>query len=132
MIEASKLWQFLVFGYFLTVAIEGPILFWGLSPRHSVKRKVLAAFWLTACTYPIVVLVMPLLFWQPFGKVVYLVIAETFAPLAECVLFRVVDMDDEAGLFRSRVRDCVAIVVANLASFLLGGWLVGMWLSHAA
>ena len=35
---------------------------------------------------PIVVLVLPPLLWQPFGRTWYLVVAETFAPVAECLL----------------------------------------------
>src|SRR5262249_4694002 len=44
----------------------------------------------------------------------YLLIAETFAPVAECVIFCVAY---PAG---ARVRDCGAIIVANLASFAAG------------
>ena len=82
----SELWRFLPFGYLLTILIETPILIAGLSPRHPLKRKLFAGVWLTACTYPIVVLVMPLLFAHT-SRTIYLIIAETFAPVAECALF---------------------------------------------
>src|SRR5207247_2052526 len=65
----------------------------GLSGRHSFKRKLFAGVWLTACTYPIVVIVLPTLFeelgYSPDGpqRWMYLVVAETFAPVAECLLF---------------------------------------------
>jgi hypothetical protein len=109
----ADLWAWLPFGYLVTILIETPVLVVGLSPRHSLARKLFAGAWLTACTYPIVVLVMPLLITSSRGA--YLAVAETFAPVAECALFWLA--------FRSREtfwRDMLAIVVANLASFLAG------------
>jgi len=100
--------QFLPVGYVLSVIIETPVLLIGLSKHHSLRAKLFAGLWLTGCTYPIVVLSLPAL----TGRF-YLPIAETFAPLAECVLF--------ATLFRTWTwRDMAAIVVANLASFAVG------------
>lgn len=115
--EPADLWRFLPGGYLATVALELPWLWWGLSRRHSGRRRVAAAFWLTACTYPIVVLVLPLLF--PAGlRWAYLVAAETFAPLAECALFTATA---HAGVPTSeRRRDWLVIVAANLCSFLVG------------
>lgn len=110
--RASELWAFLPIGYVLTVAIETPVLVAGLSQRHPLRRKLLAGLWLTACTYPIVVLVLPLLI-EPRGA--YLAVAETFAPAAECLLFWLAFGERETVW-----RDCGAIVVANLASFLIG------------
>src|SRR5439155_26613476 len=52
-------WLFLIIGYPVTIAIETPILLLGLSPRHPMSRRLFAGIWLTACTYPIVVLIMP-------------------------------------------------------------------------
>jgi hypothetical protein len=52
-------WYYLVVGYALTVAVELPVLVFGLAPEHTLVRKLLAGFWLTACTYPVVVLVSP-------------------------------------------------------------------------
>ena len=119
----DELWAFLFWGYALTVLIETPILMVGLSPRHGWRKKLWASLWLTACTYPIVVLVLSPLaeFW---GRLAYAVIAETFAPLAECALFRAIDMDGRPGLVRSRIRDAATIGLANLVSFMLGGWLL--------
>ena len=82
----SELWRFLPLGYLLTILIETPVLLIGLSSRHSFKRKLFAGVWLTACTYPIVTLVLPLLF-SPDSRTPYLIVAETFAPVAECALF---------------------------------------------
>lgn len=124
----SDLWRFLPFGYLLTILIETPILLIGLSKRHSIKRRLIAGIWLTACTYPIVVLVMPLLFANT-SRAIYLVIAETFAPVAECILFWLAYGESEEFGKRSMWQDFAAIVVANLASFLGGevlntyGWL---------
>jgi hypothetical protein len=99
-------------GYLLTIAVETPILVLLLSARVPVRRRVALGVWLTACTYPIVVLAMPALL-LPSGLTLYVVVAEVFAPLAEC------------GLFYWRTgalgaRDAAAIVAANLASFGVG------------
>jgi len=110
------LWRFLPLGYLFTIAIETPILFFGLSPRHSKRRRIAAGIWLTACTYPIVTLVLPLLF-ENYSRAAYLTVAEIFAPAAECALFW---LAFGATPDRSMWRDFAVIVVANLASFLLG------------
>jgi hypothetical protein len=115
----SELWLFLPLGFLLTILIEIPILLLGLSPRHSLKRKLFAGVWLTACTYPIVALVLPLVL-NHSSRMTYLVVAETFAPLAECVLFWLAfGKDEELGRF-SMWRDFGAILGANLGSFILG------------
>ena len=108
-----QLWRFLPLGYLFTIAIETPILFFGLSRHHSKRQRIAAGVWLTACTYPIVTLVLPLLF-ENYSRATYLLVAETFAPVAECVLFWL------AFGKRATWRDFGAIVLANLASFLLG------------
>lgn len=112
----ADLWLFLPIGYLITIIIETPVLLLGLTSKLSVRQKLLCGIWLTACTYPVVVLVLPAIF---FGapRWHYLVVAEIFAPVAECVIFWLA--------FRSRgmlsaaewARSFVAIVVANLASF---------------
>src|SRR5437899_7095455 len=79
------LWHFFPLGYLFSILIETPVLLIALSKRHPIKRRLFAGVWLTACTYPIVVLVMPLMFSNA-SRAIYLVIAETFAPLAECAL----------------------------------------------
>jgi hypothetical protein len=115
----SELWRFLLIGYPFTILIETPILLIGLSRRHSIKRRLFAGGWLTACTYPIVVLVMPLVFANT-SRAIYLVVAETFAPVAECILFWLAYGKAEELGTRSMWQDFAAIVVANLASFLGG------------
>ena len=124
----SDLWRFLPFGYLLTILIETPILLLGLSKRHAIKRRLIAGLWLTACTYPIVVLVMPPLLANA-SRAIYLIVAETFAPVAECILFWLAYGKTEELGTRSMWQDFAAIVIANLASFLGGevlnayGWL---------
>lgn len=111
----GDLWYFLPFGYLLTILIETPILLLGLSSKLSTKQRLLCGAWLTACTYPIVVLVLPTLFLGE-ARWLYLAVAETFAPVAECLLFWLA--------FRGReiewARSFIAIVIANLASFGVG------------
>ena len=115
----TDLWHFLPFGYALTILIETPILVAGLSRRHSLRRRLFAGIWLTACTYPIVVLVLPLLF-DANSRALYLIVAETFAPVAECILFWVaLGRLSEVGS-KAMWRDFIAIVIANLASFAAG------------
>ncbi|HJT65826.1 MAG TPA: hypothetical protein VJ749_05200 [Pyrinomonadaceae bacterium] len=114
-----ELWRFLPLGYLFTVAIETPILFFALSPHHPRRHRILAGLWLTACTYPIVTLVLPLLL-ENYSRATYLLVAETFAPVAECVLFWLAFGSAAETGKRSMWRDFGAIVLANLASFLLG------------
>jgi hypothetical protein len=117
--RAAELWWFLPFGYLVTVAIETPVLLYGLSARHPTRRRLLSGLWLTACTYPIVVLVLPLIFGNS-SRFAYLVTAETFAPVAECALFwATFGARDELGR-ASMWRDFAAITAANLLSFALG------------
>ena len=113
------LWHFLVIGYPFTILIETPILVVGLSRRHPLRQKIFAGVWLTACTYPIVVLVMPLVFANT-SRAIYLSVAETFAPVAECILFWLAYGKSEELGKRSMWQDLATIVVANLASFLGG------------
>src|SRR4051812_6427597 len=104
----SQLWHFLPLGYLLTILIETPILCIGLSKRHPLSRKLLAGIWLTACTYPIVTLVLPLVFAST-SRNRYLVVAETFAPVAECLLFWLAFGTREELGTRSMWRDCITI-----------------------
>ena len=115
----SELWKFLPIGYLFTILIETPVLLVGLSPKVTLKQRLWCGVWLTACTYPIVILVLPALFFGE-SRALYLLVAETFAPVAECILFWVA--------FRGRgiletgdwIRCFITIVIANLASFGLG------------
>lgn len=117
--SANDLWRFFPLGYLFTILIETPILLVGLSKRHSIKSRLMAGVWLTACTYPIVVLVMPLVF-AGRSRAIYLTVAETFAPVAECILFWLAYGKSEEVGKRSMWQDFGVIVIANLASFLGG------------
>lgn len=116
--EARDLWRFLPVGYLFTVMIEAPVLVLGLSRKFSFKERLFAGLWLTACTYPVVVLVLPTLFAES-SRSLYLLVAETFAPVAECALFWLVFRDRLSGL-GSKLRSFLVITVANLLSFGLG------------
>ena len=107
--------------YLLTVSVETAVLLIGLSRLHSWKRRLFAGAWLTACTYPIVWLVLPGLFPERW---MYLVVAETFAPVAECVLFWLAFLPRETWNRRVPVRDLTVVVLANLASFAVGEVLI--------
>jgi hypothetical protein len=118
--DPAELWSFLPRGYLFSIAVETPILLVGLSARHSYARRLFAGVWLTACTYPIVVLVLPLCFDLPDQALLYTIVAETFAPAAECALFWAAFGTRAEWGRPSMWRDLAAITVANLASFGLG------------
>jgi hypothetical protein len=117
-VSPNDLWHFFPLGFLLSILIETPILLGGLSSRHPWKRRLFAGIWLTACTYPIVTLVLPLLLVS-YSRTLYLLVAETFAPVAECVLFYLAFRKNEP-IDSSLWQDFAAIVLANLASFLCG------------
>ena len=116
--DTAALWRFLPWGYLFTVSVELPVLLVGLAPRHSIRDRLVAGLALTAFTYPIVICVLPSLVWEPWGRTWYLAVAETFAPVAECLLFRLAF--GPAPDRRSAARDAATIVLANLLSFGLG------------
>jgi hypothetical protein len=115
----SELWHFFPLGYFFSILIETPVLLIGLSHRHPIKRRLFAGIWLTACTYPIVVLVLPFAL-AGFSRAAYLVVAEVFAPVAECILFWLAYGESKHVGQPSMWRDIGTIVLANLASFIGG------------
>lgn len=120
------LWQGFLIGYALSVLIETPVLYVGLSARHSRRDRLFAGVWLTACTYPVVYLLLPAWIDVKESRSLYLVVAETFAPAAECLLFC---WAFGARPLSSMRRDFGVIILANLASFAGGellyrlGWL---------
>jgi hypothetical protein len=106
--------------YLLTIAIETPVLLIGLSRRHTVGKRLFAGVWLTACSYPFVWLVFPNLINRVAHPTLFLAVAETFAPLSECVLFWLAFGKVEPRTRPNLIRDMAAIVIANLASFGIG------------
>ena len=114
-----QLWAFLPKGYLFTTCIETPVLLIGLSRVHPWTRRLAASIWLNACSYPIVAIALPLLLG--LDSPAYLPVAETFAPLCECTLFSLAFHNKETPR-AVRIRDWITIVLANLASFLIGMW----------
>lgn len=115
----NRLWLFLPLGYITTILIETPVLLFGLSPKLSFKQKLLCGIWLTACTYPIVVLVLPAIFLDS-SRTLYLIVAETFAPLGECVFFWLAFRGKNLLETNDWIRSFIVIIIANLASFGIG------------
>jgi hypothetical protein len=111
-LEGLDLWLFLPIGYFFTVVIETPILCVGLSEEHPMWRRVLSGIWLTACTYPIVVLVVPQFIDVGEARIPYLVVAESIAHFGECLLFYLA-----FAPLKHFWRDMATVFGANLASF---------------
>lgn len=130
------LWHWLPLGYALTVSLELPVLLVGLAPsvrawwtgsathhdgaapdleRYTLRQRLAAALWLTAVTYPIVVVALPLLLWPRAPYVVYLIAAEAVAMTAECLLFRLV--------WQGTRGDLMVVAVANAFSATAGLWL---------
>src|SRR5262245_52437243 len=119
--------QLMLVGYLVTVAIETPVLVALLSRRHPVRVRLFAGVWLTACTYPVVWLVLPPLF-GPDQRTLYLVVAETFAPAAECAIFWFAFVRPLPPDRRATVRDLATVTLANLCSFGLGEALIAVGL----
>lgn len=115
----SEYLRAMLIGYVITVAIETPVLVALLSRRHSMRTRLIAGVWLTLCTYPVVWLVLPPLFSaDQYGW--YLLVAETFAPLAEAMLFWLAFSSRWPPDPSATRRDALTIIAANLCSFGLG------------
>jgi hypothetical protein len=115
----NYLWYFLPIGYLTTILIETPVLLVGLSTKLSFKQKLWCGVWLTACTYPIVVLVLPALLLD-YSKTLYLIVAETFAPVGECFFFWLAFRGRNLLETKDWIRSFIAVILANLASFGIG------------
>ena len=108
-VDPIALWHWMPIGYAVTLAIETPVLLIGL--RRSLPSgwmRVAAACWLTGVTYPIVVIVLPLLLWPIATYGTYLAVAESFAIVTECVLYKLI--------WRGSRRDVVVVALANVLS----------------
>jgi hypothetical protein len=120
--DAGALWAFLIPGYLCTVAIETPVLFLCLSKPHNWKTRLIAGLWLSACTYPMVVLVFPMIWSVDTHRGILLAVAEPFAHLAECFLFWLAFQRGRSLTWGQWSQDMAAVILANLASFLIGEW----------
>jgi hypothetical protein len=118
-VSPDYLWYFLPIGYLTTIAIETIVLIFLLPPKLSLKQKILCGIWLTACTYPVVVLVLPPLLMD-YSRALYLVVAETFAPVGECLFFWLAFRGRQDFAKNVWTRSFIAIILANLASFGIG------------
>jgi hypothetical protein len=105
-------------GYLLTIAVEIPVLCWLLSKEHSLRRRVFAGLWLTACSYPFVIFVFPTWFDEN-QYLQYVITSELLAPVSECILFWLAYLR-RSPAERSVRRDLMSIIAANLCSFLTG------------
>lgn len=115
----EQLWYFLPIGYLFTIMIETPVLLAGLPSKLTFKQKLMCGIWLTACTYPIVVLVLPAVFFDS-PRWLYLTVAEIFAPAAECLIFWLAFRSRDILITRDWLVSFIAIIIANLASFGFG------------
>ena len=108
---------FFPMGYLATVALEAPWLLLGLSKDRTIAQRIIASFWLTACTYPVVAVVLPLLLSRSLNYWGYLVVAEGFAILTECSLYHYAFRSIHAS---SRHQDTIVITTANICSLTIG------------
>lgn len=118
--DADRYLLQMAIGYLFTISIETPVLLVALSRRHPARHRLFAGVWLTACTYPVVWLVIPRFIDPGAERGLYLAVAETFAPAAECLLFWLAFGKREPRSRGALFRDFAAIVAANLLSFGLG------------
>ncbi|MBX9687307.1 MAG: hypothetical protein K2X27_11435 [Candidatus Obscuribacterales bacterium] len=110
-------------GYLLTIVLEAPILVWGLGARYKLKEKILAVPLLTACSYPFVTILFPII-WNPYEIYpCYITISETFAPLFECLIFALLFQKAKVISLNQRCSDFLVIILANLFSFVCGEFL---------
>lgn len=125
----EALWHWVPFGFVLTVALELPVLLVGLSPwgrsrwhatppHPTVGQRAAAAVWLTAVTYPIVAVALPLMLWPRAPYAIYVGVAEAFAITAECLLYRTI--------WRGTRSDLAVVAAANVVSATVG-LLVTAW-----
>jgi hypothetical protein len=108
--------RLMLVGYLISIVVETAVLLALLSRRHPVRLRLFAGVWLTACTYPVVWLVLPPLF-SADERWLYLLVAETFAPAAECAIFWLAFVRPLPTNRRDTLRDFATITLANLCSF---------------
>ena len=112
-----------------TLVIETAVLLSLLSARHGRLTRFFAGVWLSSCTLPVVWLVLPERLPHATPYAAYLLVAETFALVAECGLFWCACVRPLPCDVRSTRRDFGAIVLANCVSFAIGEtlwWWLGL------
>ena len=105
---------FLLVAGIITIVIEGTVLWFGLGRRYSAGEKLFFAVWLTATTYPVVVLVLPSFMSTTQPSSSYLLAAESFAIVTEGTLFTIGSAYLEKSVY---FKELGVIVIANLISF---------------
>ena len=106
--------NFFLVGLTLTILLEFPFYFYGLEPRRPARQRRLICLLANLVSYPVVIFILPG-FFSSYNA--YLAVAETFAPLSEILWLQVV-----AGPVTR--REGLAIIAANLFSWLFGSWLL--------
>lgn len=107
-------------GYLLTISLETPVLFAGLRGRYTNREILVAGAALTACSYPFVAVIFPMI-WNPYENYnTYILVSEIFAPVSECAVFAKFFQCRKALSKRERFLDFAVIVAANLFSYLTG------------
>jgi hypothetical protein len=123
--------RFFLVAFAITIGVEAPVLLVGLSSRHKLAVRLFAAVWLTACTYPLLALVLPVLMNPHRFPLIYMTVGESFVVVAEITLFWLTFIAPSPWGNNGMARDIAAITSANIASFglglLLSGSVAGPW-----
>ncbi len=102
-----------------TLLIETLILYFGLGKEYDGRSKVLIGCLLSLATFPIVNLLIPIWLNPETMLFAYCWISETFAFLAECLLFVFIFSKKRSTKSQLAVN-CAIIFLANVASFTYG------------
>ncbi len=114
---------FFVLALILVAVIMAVVLMLGLSSRHSIKARLMAALWLDACLTPVVFLVIPHLIVPSFHLNVpsffstNAIVSQLFSTITGCFLFWLVFGSRRELMQSSMYRDFAAIAVANFCAF---------------
>ena len=111
--------RLVLWGWLVAVPLETPVLWFGLAPVHSWRQKLFAGLWLTACSYPLLVLVLPAIVDPLTQWRLYVLVGETGVATIECLLFWLAFDKGRGHPRKVLVRDALAVVLANLNSYLL-------------
>ncbi len=116
----SELLYSMLRSYVFTILLETAVLLLTLSAVHGIGRRLFAGVWLTACTYPLLWLVLPKFIDPDTQRALYLTVGESLVPVAECALFWLAFQRRRAYSSAILWRDWTAIILANLVSFGVG------------
>ena len=111
-------WREMLGAYLFTIAVESAILWFALSRQHPPGRRLFAGVWLSTCTFPILWIALPAAMYPDTPRWLFLLTGEGFVFAAECALFWLA-FDRRRSPAGDTLADMLAIIVANLASFLI-------------